>query len=67
MNTMKAAVNSKDCWGCGYCAATCPAVFKISDKDGKAHVHALPTADNAQLAKDISEACPARVIEVWED
>ena len=64
---MKAAVKSKDCWGCGYCAATCPAVFKISEKDGKAYVHALPTADNFQLATEVSESCPARVIDVWED
>ena len=64
---MKAAVKSKDCWGCGYCAATCPEVFKIDDKDGKARVHTLPTEANAQTAKEVAAACPAQVIVVWED
>lgn len=63
---MKAYVNSKDCWGCGYCAATCPDVFRIEDKDGKAHAYADPTGPNEALAKDVSDQCPAHVIEVWE-
>lgn len=64
---MKAGVKSRDCWGCGYCAAVCPEVFKINDKDGKCYMIAMPSDENAQKVQEVADACPARIIDVWED
>ncbi|MGI6205111.1 MAG: ferredoxin [Anaerovoracaceae bacterium] len=61
---MKASVNSKDCWGCGLCEATCPEVFRVESSDDKAHAYAEPTGSTEPKVKQAAEECPAQVIEI---
>ncbi|MDD7409155.1 MAG: ferredoxin [Anaerovoracaceae bacterium] len=63
---MKASVDSKNCWGCGLCEATCPEVFRIEASDDRAHAYAEPTDSTADNVKKAAEECPAKVIQIWD-
>lgn len=61
---MKATIDRDGCIGCGLCAETCPAVFRMA-VDGLAEVHAetVPAADEA-AAQEAMANCPVSVITV---
>lgn len=62
--TMKATIDRSGCIGCGLCAETCPAVFRMAD-DGLAEVYTDPVpADSEASAVDAQDSCPVSVIEV---
>lgn len=62
---MKAQI-SDGCIGCGVCADTCPAVFRIGE-DGLAEVSGPVSPDHTADAKIAAENCPVSVITVEED
>lgn len=63
---MKATIDRSGCIGCSLCEQTCPEVFRMNE-DGKAEVHAQPTPENFDAAKEAEENCPASVIRVEKD
>lgn len=61
---MKATIDRDGCIGCGVCADTCPAVFRMAD-DGLAEVHTDPIpASSEDAALEARESCPVSVITV---
>jgi len=60
---MKATIDKSGCIGCGACAGTCPAVFRIA-ADGLAEVFAQPGPADEALAKEAESGCPASVIKI---
>lgn len=64
---MVALLDRKDCIGCGFCAYTCPEVFKIAD-DGFAKIirkHVPKEAERSILAA--MDRCPVSVIFIKTD
>jgi len=61
---MKASIDRNGCIGCGLCAETCPAVFRMAD-DALAEVYtdAIPT-DSEAAAQEACDNCPVSVITV---
>lgn len=61
---MKASIDRSGCIGCGLCASTCPAVFRMAE-DGLAEVsmETVPSEEEA-AATEAMENCPAAVITV---
>lgn len=61
---MKATIDRDGCIGCGLCADTCPAVFRMAE-DGlaEAHQETVP-ADAEAAAVEAMDACPVSVITV---
>jgi ferredoxin len=56
-------VDKNKCIGCGSCAATCPEVFEMNDRDGKAQIKAgADLKKNAKCAKEATESCPVDAI-----
>ena len=53
------------CIGCGLCASTCPAIFKIGP-EGTAQVRSAVTAADRDAVMQAAEACPVSVISVSE-
>ncbi len=61
---MIATIDRDGCIGCGLCAATCPAVFRMAD-DGLAEVYVdTVPADAENDAVDAQDTCPVAVITV---
>ena len=59
---MKATIERSGCIGCGLCAETCPAVFRMAD-DGLAEVHADPVpAGEEGAVQESADNCPVSVI-----
>lgn len=58
---MKVKVDRDGCIGCGLCAETCPAVFRMAD-DGLSEVYSEPSAANEQDVNKAAEECPVSVI-----
>ena len=61
---MKASIDRTGCIGCGLCASTCPAVFRMAD-DSLAEVYTdpIPTGEEAS-AQEAADNCPVTVITV---
>lgn len=61
---MNASIDRDGCIGCGLCADTCPAVFRMAD-DGLAEAYTpnVPPTDEA-AAKEAMANCPVNVITV---
>jgi ferredoxin len=61
---MKASIDRSGCIGCGVCADTCPAVFRMAD-DGYAEVYVdtVPPGQEA-LAEEARDGCPVSVIDL---
>jgi ferredoxin len=58
---------NENCIGCGLCAASCPAVFSITD-DSVAVASDKPVSpDLAASASEAMDACPVGAIEKEED
>lgn len=56
-------VDQNTCIGCGVCAALCPAVYQMSQEDGKSHV--IPGCDhNDLMAEEACNACPVNAITI---
>lgn len=60
---MKAKVDADTCIGCGLCAATCPAVFKMEDGKSVVIVEVVPQ-EHEERCKQAAEECPVTAIEV---
>lgn len=60
---MKAEIERDSCIGCGFCALTCPKVFRMAD-DELAEVHGEITADTEAKAREAEESCPVQVISI---
>jgi ferredoxin len=61
---MKAFVERNGCIGCGLCADTCPAVFRM-DEDGLAEAYTNPVpSDSEDAASEAADSCPVSVITV---
>ena len=58
---MKVKVDRDGCIGCGLCAETCPAVFRMAG-DGLSEVYSEPSAANEQDVNKAAEECPVSVI-----
>ena len=58
---MKAQVNPKLCIGCGVCAETCPAVFKMVGDKAVADSTPIPEAE-WKACQDAAEICPVSAI-----
>jgi ferredoxin len=62
--TMRALIERNGCIGCGLCADTCPAVFRMDD-EGLAEVYTNPVpADEEDAATEAADNCPVSVITV---
>ncbi|MFA5029937.1 MAG: ferredoxin [Patescibacteria group bacterium] len=64
---MKPAVNDS-CIGCGTCESICPAVFKVTEKDGRMVAIVLEAdlaAEKAKIEESIS-SCPVQAITLGE-
>lgn len=61
---MKAYIKREGCISCGFCATTCPNVFRMAD-DGLAEVYVdeIPSTDE-NSAREAQENCPVSVIDV---
>ncbi len=57
----KIAVDQEKCIGCGACAATCPASFKL--ENGKAHP-IKPEVEELTCEKEAEAGCPVGAISV---
>ena len=64
-----------NCTGCGICAAICPELFELSEKDGLAILkNSLKKNDDYELevketdsVKMVIDACPAQAVLIKED
>ena len=57
----KIVVNQETCIGCGACAATCPASFRL--ENGKAHP-IKPEVEELTCEKEAAVGCPVQAISV---
>lgn len=56
---------TKDCIGCGACAAIAPDLFELDMKTMKSHVKKQPTGkDEEELARQAADACPVDSIKL---
>lgn len=62
---MKVTIDRSGCIGCGLCAETCPAVFRMND-DGLAEAYAQPDESSKDTAAEAAENCPVSVIKAEE-
>ena len=61
---MKASIDRDGCIGCGFCADTCPSVFRMAD-DGLAEVYVDEVPAEAEAsAQEAMDGCPVSVITV---
>lgn len=60
---MKARVDEGKCVGCGLCAETCDAVFRMEDSIAKVTVDDIPEAV-AESCKEAARDCPVEAIEI---
>ena len=62
-NVPGAFFTDDQCIFCQLCAETAPAVFKMTPDDDHAYVYRQPsTAEEADLAREALEGCPAEAI-----
>ena len=59
---MKYHVNGK-CIGCGMCAATCPAIFRMTERGQAQAAEADVGPEDASAAKWAMGGCPVNAIE----
>lgn len=60
---MKAIVDEAKCIGCGLCADTCPAVFRMEGDVAKVVVAEVP-ADAEAACREAAASCPVEAIEI---
>lgn len=61
---MKAEIDRDGCISCGFCASTCPEVFRMGD-DGPAEVYVDPIPVEVEAsALEAQDGCPVSVITV---
>ena len=61
---MKAHIDRDGCISCGFCAQTCPKVFRMAE-DGLAEVYVDEVPNTSEeTAVDAQENCPVSVITV---
>lgn len=59
---MKAIIDQDGCIGCGLCADTCSAIFRMTD-DAVAEVYVEEVSDeDISDAEDARDSCPVSVI-----
>ena len=58
---MRAYVDKELCIGCGFCAATCPKVFRLDDND-KAEAVADTTEETKAYVQEAIDGCPVCAI-----
>ena len=63
--SMKVKVDEKLCTGCGLCADTCPAVFRMDDAVAKV-IAAPGGAPQEACAREAADNCPAEAIAIEE-
>ncbi len=61
---MKAFVDQETCIGCGLCAATCDAVFRLND-EGKSEAYGTVTEENQADVQTAIDNCPVSAIS-WQ-
>lgn len=61
---MKAFVDQETCIGCGLCAATCDAVFRLND-EGKSKAYGAVTEENQADVQTAIDNCPVSAIS-WQ-
>lgn len=61
---MKAFVDQETCIGCGLCAATCDAVFRLGD-EGKSEAYGAVTEENQADVQTAIDNCPVSAIS-WQ-
>lgn len=62
---MKAKVDEKLCTGCGLCADTCQAVFRMDDAVARVIVAPVPALQEA-CAREAADNCPVEAIAIEE-
>ena len=60
---MKAIIDADTCIGCGLCADTCPAVYKMEGDKAIAIVDTVPGGEE-ECAKKGAEECPVEAIKI---
>ncbi|HZK19376.1 MAG TPA: ferredoxin [Treponemataceae bacterium] len=62
---MNVTIDQDGCIGCGVCADTCSAVFKMNE-DGVAQVIRQPKEEEFDSVRDAADECPVEVIQIDE-
>lgn len=60
---MKATVDPDICIGCGLCADTCPAVYRMEADKAVAYVDVV-AKDQEECARKGAEECPVEAIKI---
>ena len=64
---MRVHVQHGKCVAAGMCAMTAPSVFDQDEEDGTVIVlNDSPSAENAEVVREVVSLCPAQVISVSE-
>ena len=60
---MKTVVDADTCIGCGLCADTCPAIYRMEGDKAITITENVP-ADQEECAKKGAEECPVEAIKI---